>query len=316
MNRFPSREQVERLRQQYPEGTKICCDYMQDDPRPIQPGTMGRVLFVDDVGTVHCAFDNGRQLGLVSGVDSFHIVTLIDEMRTMGQDELCEYGIIKFDSFEELFDYIYDENTDKEDIINDMSDKMKKELINNNYSDRIMSDGKAFYYNSDDFSELQIQRHDEIDSDAESFQTENDKEYVVSGKLVDREKCRYGDVYVTTCYDSGIERWDNDSLILRRCTRGSRSHRADTHLSFVWQMYQCSLLSPIQNQLNLQSDQLFQSASTVSFQFLFKPFCVFIQQEVFLIAIDIRFKPKRPCVFVLAALEIVFRVIIQTPRLW
>lgn len=210
MNGSPSREQVERLKQQYPEGTKICCDRMNDDPRPIPPGTMGRVLFVDDVGTVHCAFDNGRQLGLVSGVDSFHTVTLIDEMRAMDQDDLCEYGIVKFDSFEELFDYIYDENTGKEDIINDMSDKMKKELINNNYSDRIMSDGKAFYYNSDDFSELQIQRHDEIDSDSESFQTENDKEYVVSGKLVDREKCRYGDVYVFTCYDDSIPRVDDN----------------------------------------------------------------------------------------------------------
>ena len=26
MKGFPSREQVERLRQQYPKGTKICCD--------------------------------------------------------------------------------------------------------------------------------------------------------------------------------------------------------------------------------------------------------------------------------------------------
>ena len=32
----------------------------------------GTVLHVDDLGTVHCAFDNGRQLGLVPGEDSFH----------------------------------------------------------------------------------------------------------------------------------------------------------------------------------------------------------------------------------------------------
>ena len=48
MKGFPSREQVERLRQQYPKGTKICCDCMNDDPRPIPPGTIGEVIGVDD----------------------------------------------------------------------------------------------------------------------------------------------------------------------------------------------------------------------------------------------------------------------------
>ena len=74
MRGFPSREQVERLRQQYPKGTKICCDFMNDDPRPIPSGTKGEVLYVDDIGTIHCAFNNGRQLGLVPDVDSFHVV--------------------------------------------------------------------------------------------------------------------------------------------------------------------------------------------------------------------------------------------------
>ena len=46
---------------------------MGEDPRPISPGTKGTVLMVDDMGTVHCAFDNGRQLGLVPVVDRFHI---------------------------------------------------------------------------------------------------------------------------------------------------------------------------------------------------------------------------------------------------
>jgi len=49
MKGFPSREQVERLRQQYPKGTKICCDYMPDDPNPIEPGTVGKVMYVDDI---------------------------------------------------------------------------------------------------------------------------------------------------------------------------------------------------------------------------------------------------------------------------
>jgi|GEM_PF-6034227 len=32
MKGFPSREQVERIKAQYPEGTRVCCEYMPDDP--------------------------------------------------------------------------------------------------------------------------------------------------------------------------------------------------------------------------------------------------------------------------------------------
>ena len=51
---------------------------MCNDPRPIDPGTKGTVIHVDDIGTVHCSFDNGRQLGLVPGEDSFHKIALKD----------------------------------------------------------------------------------------------------------------------------------------------------------------------------------------------------------------------------------------------
>ncbi len=66
---------VRRMKEQYPPGTRIQLDYMGDDPRPIEPGTKGTVRTVDDMGTVHCNFDNGRNLGLVPGEDSFHVIT-------------------------------------------------------------------------------------------------------------------------------------------------------------------------------------------------------------------------------------------------
>ncbi len=69
---FEDREYVESIKRRYPEGTRIVLDQMGDDPRPIPSGTKGTVIHVDDIGTVHCAFDNGRQLGLVPGEDSFH----------------------------------------------------------------------------------------------------------------------------------------------------------------------------------------------------------------------------------------------------
>ena len=65
---------VKRMKDTYRPGTRIELDYMGDDPRPILPGTKGTVRIVDDIGTVHCDFDNGRHLGLIPGEDVFHIL--------------------------------------------------------------------------------------------------------------------------------------------------------------------------------------------------------------------------------------------------
>lgn len=85
------KELVQRMKDTYPAGTRIVLDCMGDDPRPIEPGTKGTVLIVDDMGTVHCDFDNGRRLGLVPGEDSFH-VDLEQEKEKNIQVVLCEPG--------------------------------------------------------------------------------------------------------------------------------------------------------------------------------------------------------------------------------
>ena len=72
---FYDHDYVENLKKRYPRGTRIELDMMSDDPRPIPPGTKGTVDHVDDIGTIHCRFDNGRYLGVVPGVDSFHIIS-------------------------------------------------------------------------------------------------------------------------------------------------------------------------------------------------------------------------------------------------
>ena len=44
---------------------------------------------VDDIGTVHCNFDNGRRLGLIDGEDDFRALTaqeLAEEENTQGED--------------------------------------------------------------------------------------------------------------------------------------------------------------------------------------------------------------------------------------
>ena len=82
-------EFVQMIKEKYPEGTRIVLDQMGDDPRPIAPGTAGTVRVVDDMGTVHCDFDNGRRLGLVPGEDTFHIEL---EREKDIQVVLCEPG--------------------------------------------------------------------------------------------------------------------------------------------------------------------------------------------------------------------------------
>ena len=71
---FIDRDFVKRMKEMYPAGTRIELDCMGDDPRPIEPGSKGTVRCVDDIGTVHCDFDNGRRMGLIPGEDSFHAI--------------------------------------------------------------------------------------------------------------------------------------------------------------------------------------------------------------------------------------------------
>lgn len=70
------RNKVNDIKLQYPAGTRIVMDQMEPkEPRPIPPGTKGTVHHVDDIGQIHCDWDNGRYLAAVPEVDKFHIVT-------------------------------------------------------------------------------------------------------------------------------------------------------------------------------------------------------------------------------------------------
>lgn len=58
----------------YPPGTRILLISM-DDRNPVPPNTRGTVKSVDDFSTIHCRFDNGRNIGIVPGQDSFRKLT-------------------------------------------------------------------------------------------------------------------------------------------------------------------------------------------------------------------------------------------------
>ena len=68
MKGFPDRETVDRLRKEYPEGTRVILEHM-DDPQAPPVGTGGTVLRVDDAGNLIMRWDNGSGLNVAYGED-------------------------------------------------------------------------------------------------------------------------------------------------------------------------------------------------------------------------------------------------------
>ena len=69
MMRFPSKEIVARVREQYPAGCRVELTHMDDMQAP-PIGTKGTVLGVDDTASIMVAWDNGSGLNVVYGEDS------------------------------------------------------------------------------------------------------------------------------------------------------------------------------------------------------------------------------------------------------
>ena len=74
---------MERIRKQYPVGTRIRLHSMAD-PDAVPSGMTGTVVYVDDMGQIGMQWDNGRSLALVPGVDSFSRIDATK--RTKGGD--------------------------------------------------------------------------------------------------------------------------------------------------------------------------------------------------------------------------------------
>ncbi len=67
--RFPSKEIVERVRREYPAGTRVELVRMDDVQAP-PAGTPGTVMGVDDTASLMMRWDNGSHLNVVYGEDT------------------------------------------------------------------------------------------------------------------------------------------------------------------------------------------------------------------------------------------------------
>ena len=77
---FPSREIVERIRREYPVGTRVELVRMDDAQAP-PAGTKGTVKGVDDTGSLLMRWDNGSGLNVFYGE---YLVRKIPVFKTVG----------------------------------------------------------------------------------------------------------------------------------------------------------------------------------------------------------------------------------------
>lgn len=68
--RVPNKEIIEKLRKEYPHGSRVKLLAMDDAQAP-PVGTLGTVIGVDDSGSLMVHWDNGSSLHLLYGVDKY-----------------------------------------------------------------------------------------------------------------------------------------------------------------------------------------------------------------------------------------------------
>ena len=69
--KIPTREQIEKVRKEYPAGTRIELIEMVDEKWSVPAGTKGTVRKVDDMLNIWMHWDDGSGLALIYGMDKF-----------------------------------------------------------------------------------------------------------------------------------------------------------------------------------------------------------------------------------------------------
>ncbi len=66
--KWPTKEEVEQVRREYPPGTIVRLVWM-DDPQAPPPGTTGKVIGVDDTASLLVEWQTGSSLNVLYGID-------------------------------------------------------------------------------------------------------------------------------------------------------------------------------------------------------------------------------------------------------
>ena len=86
MNNFESeRSFTEHMKRCYPPGTRLVLLSMDDPYAPVPAGTRGTVKYVDDIGQIGVAWDNGRSLSLIPGMDTYRKLTQQELTQEQGE---------------------------------------------------------------------------------------------------------------------------------------------------------------------------------------------------------------------------------------
>lgn len=65
---FPDKKTAARVRAEYPPGTSVILVRM-DDPQAPSPGTIGKVIGVDDTASLLVEWQTGSSLNVLYGID-------------------------------------------------------------------------------------------------------------------------------------------------------------------------------------------------------------------------------------------------------
>lgn len=63
----PDEKTIERIRADFPIGSRVMMVYSADPLTPIDGGIEGIVSSVDNIGTIHIDWDNGSYFGVILG---------------------------------------------------------------------------------------------------------------------------------------------------------------------------------------------------------------------------------------------------------
>ena len=93
---YPTEAEVEKLRKEFPVGTRVELVRMDNEPNPdIHPGIRGTVEFVDDAGNIRVRWSYGGEVRVIYGVDECRKLTeaeLAEEQKITGEPEQEESG--------------------------------------------------------------------------------------------------------------------------------------------------------------------------------------------------------------------------------